>query len=67
MKAVCQNKWCKGTFEKNEDSEDHVCPKCKSMSTDVSGGVEWVDKSYEGSRWDGMPHQVSIKVNRNYK
>jgi len=68
MRAICQNKWCKAPFEKSEEEDQkNVCPKCKSMASDLSGGVEWIDKNYEGSRWDGLPHQLQIKVNRNYK
>ena len=29
-------------------------------------GVEWKDKEYEGSRFDGMPHQMKYKVT-NFK
>jgi Zn finger protein HypA/HybF involved in hydrogenase expression len=43
-----------------------VCPKCKSFDTELSGGVEWKTKEYEGSRFDGIPHQVRYKVT-NYK
>lgn len=42
------------------------CSKCKSFNNDLSGGVEWKEKKYEGSRLDGMPHQISIKVNKYY-
>ena len=42
------------------------CPKCRSFETELSGGVEWKDKEYEGSRFDGMPHQLKYKVT-NYK
>jgi hypothetical protein len=67
MRAVCQNKWCKAPFEKSEQDEKKICPKCISMANELSGGVEWVDKTYEGPRFDGLPHQLQIKVNRNYK
>jgi hypothetical protein len=43
-----------------------VCNKCKSFDTELSGGVSWVDKEYEGSRFDGTPHQLKYKVT-NYK
>jgi Zn finger protein HypA/HybF involved in hydrogenase expression len=43
-----------------------ICPKCKSFDTELSGGVEWKTKEYEGSRFDGMPHQLKYKVT-NYK
>ena len=42
------------------------CPKCRSFNSELSGGVEWKDKEYEGSRFDGMPHQLKYKVT-NYK
>ena len=42
------------------------CPKCRSFSTELSGGVEWKDKEYEGSRFDGAPHEFRYKVT-NYK
>jgi hypothetical protein len=43
------------------------CPKCISFSSDLSAGVEWNEKKYEGSRDDGMPHQISYKVNKFFK
>ena len=43
-----------------------VCPKCKSFETELSNGIEWKNKEYEGSRFDGMPHQIRYKVT-NYK
>jgi hypothetical protein len=42
-----------------------VCKKCKSFDTELSGGVEWKDKEYEGDIWDG-PHQIKYKVT-NFK
>jgi hypothetical protein len=42
------------------------CPKCISFNSELSAGVEWKDKEYEGSRFDGIPHQVKYKVT-NYK
>jgi hypothetical protein len=43
-----------------------TCNKCRSFDTELSGGVEWKDKEYEGSRFDGMPHRISYKVT-NFK
>lgn len=40
------------------------CPKCRSFNEDLSGGVEWKEKKYEGSRMDGMPHHIGIKVKK---
>lgn len=61
---VCSNKWCKSHFAVQEGEESNVCPRCKSMATELSAGVTWVDKTYDGPRMDGMPHQVRIKVNK---
>jgi hypothetical protein len=38
------------------------CPKCKSFNTQLSGGVEWKDKVYDGPRFDGTAHQIKYKV-----
>ncbi len=52
----------------NEDKKEppHYCKKCQSFDKDLSGGVSWNDKEYEGSRFDGMPHQIKYKVT-NYR
>ncbi len=61
-KSVCQNKWCKATYERPDGDTNRVCPKCMSMDSELSGGVSWNDKVYEGGRFDGLPHQVRVKV-----
>lgn len=43
-----------------------ICLKCKSLETEMSGGVEWKTKEFEGSRFDNMPHEIKYKVT-NYK
>lgn len=63
-KSVCRNKWCKSTFEYIGNEAPEFCKKCESFDKDLSGGVTWSDKNYEGSRYDGMPHMTSIKVNK---
>lgn len=73
-RTVCKNPWCKGTFEYKEsdmvDSDDGrkipppQCPKCSSFANELSGGIEWKEKKYEGSRFDGQSHQISYKVNK---
>ena len=50
-------------FQKEQPKE---CPKCKSFRSELSGGVEWKDKMYEGPRIDGRPHEIKYKVT-NYK
>jgi hypothetical protein len=72
---VCSSPWCKATFVYNENDmievngvkqEPKTCPKCKSFDSELSGGVTWTDKEYEGSRFDGTPHQIRYKVT-NFK
>lgn len=74
FKRVCSNPWCKGHFVYTsndirivEGKEIHPtqCRKCKSFDTELSGGVTWEDKEYEGDRYDG-PHQIKYRVT-NYK
>lgn len=43
-----------------------ICNKCKSFATELSGGVEWNTKEYEGSRFDSTPQEFKYKVT-NYK
>jgi len=63
-KAICKNPWCKGTFiYVGEDIPNH-CPKCQSFDSELSGGITWVDKTYEGSRFDGQSHPISINVQK---
>ncbi len=66
-KAICKNPWCKATFFYNEESAPEFCKKCESFNNELSGGVSWTTKNYEGSRYDGMPHLTSIKVNKYFK
>ncbi len=65
---VCSNPWCKGIFNysisENGDIPK-VCPKCQSFDNELSGGVTWKEKQYEGSRWDG-PHQMSYKIKKYF-
>lgn len=42
------------------------CNKCKSFNNELSGGIEWKDKEYEGSRFDDTPHEIKYRVT-NYK
>lgn len=67
--TVCKNPWCKGHFEYTiVDGEEppKICPKCKSFDSELSDGVVWKDKEYEGSRFDNKPHRVNISIRRNY-
>ena len=55
-------------FIKTEDGLVHPkeCNKCRSFDKELSGGVEWKDRTYEGSRFDDRPHEIKYKVT-NYK
>ena len=55
-----------GKVEEVQKEHPKVCPKCQSFDRDLSGGVEWKNKTYDGDRFDGMPHQIKYKVT-NYK
>ena len=60
----------KSNFDANSEEVEKVpptiCPKCKSLETEMSGGVEWKTKEFEGSRFDNMPHEIKYKVT-NYR
>lgn len=75
FKAVCSNPWCKATFSYKEEDividkdskkkPPKVCNKCKSFNNELSGGVSWEEKKYEGDPWSGAQ---KIKYNiTNYK
>lgn len=53
-------------LDESQKEPPHYCKKCKSFDNELSGGVSWSDKEYEGSRFDGMPHQIKYKVT-NYR
>ena len=73
--SICSNPWCKLPFSYTENDyikvdeevrEPKVCKKCNSFDKELSGGVEWNDKSYEGPINDNEPHQIRYKVT-NFK
>lgn len=77
LRSVCQNPWCKATFNytqsdmisvkgSDEMIRPKVCHKCKSFDNELSGGVTWEDREYEGDRFDDRPHQIRYKVT-NFK
>lgn len=71
---VCRNPWCKAQFRFDDKDLKEVdgkkvypkqCNKCKSFNDDLSGGVTWEDKKYEGDPWKG---EQEIKYNiKNYR
>ena len=62
-KSLCKNPWCKVWFVYKTEEAPDQCPKCIGFES-TSGGVTWVDKKYEGSRFDGQAHPISIDVQR---
>ncbi len=63
--AICSMPWCKGSFKYLGEERPEQCPKCRSFDNELSGGVTWTDKKYEGSRMDGLPHVIDIRVQRS--
>lgn len=53
-------------LDESQKEPPKFCKKCKSFDKELSGGVSWSQKEYEGSRLDGMPHQIKYKVT-NYR
>ena len=67
-KKVCNNPWCKAHFSYTiveGEEEPETCPKCQSFDKELSGGVTWKEKKYEGSRWEGA-HQISYKIKKYF-
>lgn len=64
-KAICKNPWCKAHFEFDGQEQPNVCWKCQSFDSDLSGGITWTEKKYEGPRFDNLPHETKINVNRS--
>lgn len=69
--SVCSNPWCKAHFEYVKDDiltidgveqSPRICPKCKSFDSELSGGVTWNTKEYEGDRFDGESHQIKYRI-----
>jgi hypothetical protein len=73
--TVCNNPWCKATFRFSDNDlinvdgvleEPKKCKKCLSFSNDLSNGVTWQDKQYEGERYSNESHQIKYRVT-NFK
>jgi hypothetical protein len=74
-KTVCRNPWCKSTFEykdydleivNGEEVPPRFCKKCISFDKELSDGVKWENKHYEGNPFKGDATEVSYKI-KNYK
>lgn len=64
--ALCRNPWCKAQFRVNiypGEPLPKVCNKCKDFDENLSNGVTFTEKKYEGNRNDGNTHEVKIDVN----
>jgi hypothetical protein len=64
----CDNFWCKAYYDVLEDNLIEnpeiykQCPKCRSFSSELSGGVENNGQiEFEGSRYDPNPQEVMYK------
>lgn len=64
--SICTNPWCKGIYYYTSEECPKQCPKCASFDNDLSGGVSWNTKKYDGPRWDGKAHEINYKTT-NYK
>lgn len=63
--SMCKNPWCKAHFNYESDEAPDTCYKCQSFDGELSGGVTWSEKKYEGNRYDGQSHPISINVKRS--
>jgi hypothetical protein len=64
MRCLCSNPWCKSYFIYDGDGEaPSICYKCKSFDSELSDGVSWSEKKYEGEKNDGMCHPISLNIN----
>ena len=69
---ICVSPWCKATFSVDDseisisESGDEILPsKCEGCRRNESY-VTWVDKKYDGGRWDGTSHEITYKINKYY-
>lgn len=66
-KQTCSNFWCKAPFNvKFYEGDDFqkTCPKCDSFAYELSDGIEQEERTYEGPRQDGLPHQVDFHFSK---
>lgn len=77
LRSICKSPWCKAIFiyteqdmitvkGSDEKLKPKYCNKCKSFDSDLSGGITWEDREYEGDRIDNKPHHIKYNVT-NYK
>ena len=71
--AICKNPWCKSHFEYTEEDMIIIegvatvpkqCFKCISFNDDLSDGIEWEDREYDGERFDNKPHIIKYSVTK---
>ena len=62
--TLCSMPWCRVRFGYIGDDIPLECPKCRSFDKELSGGVTWTDKKYDGPRDDGHAHPIDIRVQK---
>ena len=67
MNIICSNPWCKATVTVDDNYDSTQCTKCRSFDENLSGGVTWTEKKYEGPRFDGQAHQIDVKIERAFE
>lgn len=65
--SICKNPWCKATFYYENEIIPNTCKKCDSFDRELSGGITWEDRTYDGPRIDGKPHTIKIDVKKYFK
>lgn len=74
INLVCKNPWCKAQFRFDDSKLEEVsgrkiyptqCKKCISFDKELSAGVTWEDKNYEGNPWLG-PQKIKYNIT-NYR
>lgn len=76
LSTICKNPWCKARFFYTEvdmetNQEDlkippSTCKKCRSFASELSGGVEWVDRQYPKDFPESRYRQIKYKET-NYR
>lgn len=57
--SICKNPWCRAPYSFEGEMPPGECPKCKSFSKDLSGGVSWADRKYNEPKTDN-PYGIDI-------
>ncbi len=64
--GLCSNFWCKAIYKKKLSDVSIMCPKCVSMSEDVSGGVinngQYTFKTDKKNNKNNIPDTYKLKI-----